>query len=331
MISVIIPVYNVEEYLHICINSILKQTYKDFEIICIDDASTDSSLEIVEYFAKKDSRVKVIKNEKNRGLGPSRNVGMNAAQGKYIIFLDSDDWYSFDTLEKLYNESEKNSLDVLMFKNIAYYEESRDFGFEPYYDMEFMNKFDHKVFNHWDLDKTRFFSVPIGACNKLYLKSFLDEHNIRFTNKNYIHEDNPFSTEVLLKAERVSFISEYFYNRRRRSNSITAFNNERLFDNIPIVHMVLNVFLEDREIYEYYKKEVLDYVFRIVLMGKYNQIDDQYKEEFYIRAQGVFKSFISDYGLYKDIKENVDNEVLDFFNFEDIVEELVVNNSNENQ
>lgn len=322
MISVIIPVYNVEEYLHVCINSVLKQTYQDFEIICIDDASTDSSLDILEYFAKKDSRVKVIKNEENKGLGPSRNRGMEVAKGKYILFLDSDDWYSFDTLEILFNEAEKNNLDVLMFKNIVYYQEPQNFGFEPYYEMAFMNRFNKKVFNHFDLEKTRFFSLPIGACNKLYLKSFLDDYDIRFTEKNYIQEDNPFSCKVLINAKRVSFINKYFYNRRRRPNSIMTLNNDRLFDNIHIVFLIINVFLENKEIYEYYKKEVLNYIFSAVLNGKYSLIDDQYKDEFFNQVQCVYKCFIKKYGLYEDIKENVFENILDFYKFEDIVENL---------
>ena len=97
MISIIIPVYNTEDYLHVCLNSILKQSYGDFEIICVDDASTDSSLEILEYFTKKDSRIKILKNDSNRGQGFSRNRGLDVAEGKYIFFLDSDDWINADT------------------------------------------------------------------------------------------------------------------------------------------------------------------------------------------------------------------------------------------
>lgn len=323
MISVIVPVYNVEKYLYVCINSILKQSYKDFEVICIDDASTDSSLEILEYFAQKDSRIKIIKNKENKGLGASRNRGIEASKGKYILFLDSDDWYSFDTLEILVTEAEKNNLEVLMFKNIVYYEETQKFGMEPFYEMKFMDKFAYKIFNHWDLNK-KIFAVPIGACNKLYLKSFLEENNIRFPNENYIHEDNPFSCKVLLKAKRISYISKYFYNRRRRDNSIMSFNDSRLFDNIPIVYLVLEVFLEDEDMYDYYKKQVMTYIFSSVLNRKFDQIEDQYKDEFFKQVQGVYKTLIKDYGFYKDIKENVDEDILNRFKFEEIVEDLLV-------
>ena len=149
MISVIIPVYNVEDYLHVCINSVLRQSYQDFEIICIDDASTDSSLEILEYFAQKDSRVKILKNDSNKGQGYSRNKGLGMAKGKYISFLDGDDWFSPNTFEISIKKIKQDNLDFLIFKNIVYYDEPQEFGFEEYYDMEFMDKFNNQVFNHF--------------------------------------------------------------------------------------------------------------------------------------------------------------------------------------
>ncbi|MBQ6099341.1 MAG: glycosyltransferase family 2 protein [Methanobrevibacter sp.] len=318
MISVIIPVYNVENYLHVCLNSILKQTYRDFEVICIDDASNDSSLEILEYFHEKDSRIKILKNDSNRGQGFSRNRGLDVAQGKYVFFLDSDDWLSVNTFEILIKTSEKYNLDLLLFKNIVYYEESHEFGMEEYYDMKFMEKFEREVFNQWDLDKTKLFDVPIGPCNKLYLKSFLDDYNIRFTDKNYIQEDNPFSCKAWINADRISFINKYFYNRRRRPDSIMTLNNERLFDGIPISYMILDVFLENKEIYEYYKCEVLTYIFKALLI-KYNKIEDQYKDEFYNAIQGVYSDFIEKYDLYDDIEKSLDNAILDFLNENDVL------------
>lgn len=323
MISVIIPVYNVEDYLHVCLNSILKQTYEDFEVICIDDASTDSSPEILEYFAQKDSRIKILKNDSNSGPGYSRNRGLDEAQGKYISFLDGDDWLAPDALETLISKAEHDNLDFVMFKNIAYYDKLHEFGMEAYYDMEFMNKFTNKVFNHWDLDKTKLFKIPNGPCNKLYLKSFLDENNIRFPKGNLIHEDNPFFYKLITSAERVSLIDKYLYNRRRRPNSITTLNDERIFDNIDIMYAVLDVFLENKDVYEYYKKEVLTYIFYSVFKGKYDQIDDELKDEFFKAVQEAYKVYIKKYGLYKDIKENVPKRILKIFKFEDIVSELL--------
>ena len=324
LISVIIPVYNVENFLYVCLNSVLKQTYQDFEIICIDDASTDSSLEILEYFAQKDSRVKILKNDSNKGPGYSRNKGLGIAKGKYISFLDGDDWFSPNTFEISIKKIKQDNLDFLIFKNIVYYDEPQEFGFEEYYDMEFMDKFNNQVFNHWDLDKTKLFFVSNAPWNKLYLKSFLDDNNIRFPNENLIHEDNPFFYKAIISAKRVSIIDRYLHNRRRRDGSIMTLNDKRLFDFIDISYKLLDVFFENKEFYEYYKNEVLDYIFRS-LNGKYYQIEDELKEEYFKRVQEAFKVFIKKYGLYKDIKNNVNENILEFFKFEDIVAEVIAN------
>ncbi len=323
MISVIIPAYNVEDYIHVCLNSVLSQTYQDFEIICIDDCSTDSTAEILEYFAHKDSRIRVLKNDSNRGPGYSRNRGLDEAKGKYISFLDGDDWLSPKSFELLIEKAEKDNLDVLMFKNVVYYEEPREFGREEYYDMKFMNKFENKVFNHWDLDKTKLFVMSNAPWNKFYLRSFLDENKIRFPNENLIHEDNPFFYKVITSAKRVSIIDKYLHNRRRRPDSIMTLNNERLFDNIDVMYKVLDVFFEDKKLYEYYKKEVLTYIFTSVFRGKYNQIEKRLKDKFYNAVQDSFKVYIEKYGIYEDIKENVDEGVLEFFKFDDIAGELI--------
>ena len=324
MISVIIPVYNVEDYLHVCINSVLKQTYQDFEIICIDDASSDSSLKILEYFSQKDSRIKVMKNESNKGPGFSRNLGLDVAKGKYIYFLDGDDWLCHNAFEILIENIEKDNLDFILFKNIVYYEDSKSFGFESYYNMEFLNKFESKVFNHLDLDKSKLFEISNASWNKLFLKSFLDNNNIRFPNENLIQEDNPFFYKALLSAKTIFLIDEYLHNRRRRPNSIMTLNDERLFDTIEVCYLILNVFFEDMELYEYYKKEVLNYIVAVILKGKYNKIHDSLKEKYYKKAQVVLKDFVSDYGLYYDIKNNVDKKLLEFFKFEDIANEFII-------
>ena len=322
MISVIIPVYNVENYLHVCLNSVLNQSYGNFEIICIDDASTDSSLEILEYFTQKDSRIKILKNDVNMGPGFSRNRGLEVAHGNYISFLDGDDWLSPNAFEILIKKAEENDLDLLMFKNIVYYEEPSDFGMEEYYDMEFMDKFENKVFNHFDLDKTKLFKISNAPWNKFYLKSFLDENDIRFPNENLIHEDNPFFCKVITHARRISLINEYLHNRRRRPNSIMTLNNERLFDSIDICYLILDVFLENYQLYQYYKKEVLTYIFSNMLNGKYFKIEDRFKEEFFIRAQNVFRSFIKYYGLKEVILNNVGETILDRFKFDDLLDNL---------
>lgn len=265
-----------------------------------------------------------MKNDSNKGPGYSRNRGLDIAKGKYISFLDGDDWFSQDTFEILIKKIEQDNLDLVLFKNIVYYEEPHEFGFEEYYDMDFMNKFVNQIFNHWDLDKTKLFSMSNAPWNKLYLKSFLDENNIHFPNENLIYEDNPFFYKVILSARRVTIIDKYLHNRRRRPESIMTLHNERLFNYIDITYKVLDLFLEDEEVYGYYKKEVLTFIFSSVFMGKYNQIVDEFKDEFYKRVQEAYKVYIKKYNLYKDIKENIGENILNFFKFEDIVAELII-------
>ena len=100
-------------------------------------------------------------------------------------------------------------------------------------------------------------------------------------------------------------------------------NNERLFDNIEVTYKILDVFFENRELYEYYKKQVLTYIFSFIFKGKYDKIDEEFKEEFFKKVQEAYKVYIKKYGLYKDIKENIDKEVLEFFKFDDIVADVI--------
>ena len=110
-ISIVIPVYNVEKYLRECLDSLINQTFNDFEVICVNDGSKDSSLEILNEYAQKDIRFKVISQE-NGGSGSARNNGLSRAQGKYVQFLDGDDYFEPEMLEKLYNLAEKHQADI---------------------------------------------------------------------------------------------------------------------------------------------------------------------------------------------------------------------------
>ena len=119
LISVIIPVYNVEEYLRECIDSVLNQTFSDFEVILVNDGSTDSSGEICDEYVEKDERVTVI-HQKNGGLSVARNIGLSEANGKYVYFLDSDDYISENALATLLNIAENDSSDIVFFDAVSF-------------------------------------------------------------------------------------------------------------------------------------------------------------------------------------------------------------------
>lgn len=113
-VSIIVPVYNVESYLAKCLDSCINQNFTDMEIVCVNDGSNDSSVEILQAYSKFDSRIKII-NKKNGGLSSARNAGIAEACGKYIMFVDSDDWISSDAVGKLYKNAEDNNSDVVIF------------------------------------------------------------------------------------------------------------------------------------------------------------------------------------------------------------------------
>lgn len=328
MISIIVTVYNVEDYLHVCLNSVLEQDYNDVEVICVDDASTDSSADILEYFEKKDYRVKVIKNNNHKGISSSRNIGINSSNGEYILFLNGDDWLSLDALKILVNETEKRDFDILLFKNMIFYEESQNFEIDSVFDFNFIDKFRGKVFNHWDWDKSMLFNISKYCCGCLYSKSFLDDRNVRFINENYVYGEIPFYFNAIISANRIYFVDNYLHNRHIIPNYVIKFNCGSLFDVFPIIYSLLNIFLENREIYEYYKKQFLSYIFEDILNHQFQLIENQYKEEFFFEIQCVYKSFIKEYELYFDILENVDENILRYFKFDEIVNDLLINHNN---
>jgi len=321
MISVIIPVYNVEDYLHICINSVLKQTYQDFEIICVDDASTDSSLEILEYFSQKDSRIKIIKNDFNQGAGYSRNCGLDVANGKYVFFLDGDDWIDFNTFEILIKKADENNVDLLFFNEISFHEETWEFSINRNLNEMLIPKFENKVFNHFDLDKKNLFKLSDDIWSKLYLKSFLDDNNIRFSNENLAYENIPFFYNVITAADRISLIKDKFYNFRKNKFLLRKSNHEKIFDIFDSYWSVLDVFFENKHLYKYYKRVLLNYIFSSLVV-KYDSVNDKLKERFLMEIQSLFSNFIKYYGLYWDVIENVDSKILNKFSFEDIVERI---------
>ena len=127
-VSVIVPVYNVENFLKECLDSIVNQTLYDIEIICINDGSTDNSLAILESYAKSDDRIKIISQE-NKGLGAVRNVAFNHISGDYVFFIDSDDYIDLNTLKKLYENAISNDSDLVFFK-IARFDEEGNLNYD---------------------------------------------------------------------------------------------------------------------------------------------------------------------------------------------------------
>lgn len=202
-ISVIIPVYNVEKYLRQCLDSVINQTYKNIEIICVNDCSTDRSGEILEEYAQKDSRIKVLNTEKRLPVGSVRNLGVDSATGEYLHFLDSDDWLEINAYELLDRILQNNrNLDMILFLYRSVSELSGEIC-----QLEFKNPSLENTVK--TIDECEIFIEDWDGhiWNKLYSTKFLKQNTIRF-NEDPCYEDKSYSVEVLVKAKNI-----YFYNK----------------------------------------------------------------------------------------------------------------------
>lgn len=212
-VSVIIPVYNVQEYLAECLDSIINQTEKDIEIICVEDCSTDSSLKILQEYAKKDDRIVILQNEKNSGLSVTRNNGLNIAKGEYVLFVDSDDFIEPTLLEttlKFASDVDMVCFDYREYDGKRYITDSHIYGIPDGY---------YKAYDYYlDLFKGNMFIF--SACSKLFRRSFLNEHNIRFE-KGVLYEDVLFGFYCMINAQSIYSLKEKMYFYRTRPNSIT--------------------------------------------------------------------------------------------------------------
>ena len=183
-VSVIIPVYNVEEYLRECLDSVVNQTLKEIEIICVDDGSTDNSLEILKEYTKKDNRITVI-TQQNLHAGVARNAGLAVARGEYLSFLDSDDFFELNMLEDMYNKGKNENIDIIICGNDLFDTK------EKTYKKQIINpKWINKIVNFEDLKDELFIVTRPIAWNKIIKRKLIVENKLEYTNKNSITAKN---------------------------------------------------------------------------------------------------------------------------------------------
>lgn len=218
-VSIIIPMYNVEKYLADCLQSVINQTLQDIEIICIDDASVDETFSIATSLAAKDNRIRIFLNEYNMGLAYTRNKGLHIAKGKYVYFLDSDDMITENALEELWNEAEKNDLDVVFFDGQVIYENESLRNKFAGYSMQHRYAYEAvmKGINAFEImQKNGDWAVNVPR--EFWKKNFLLDNKIEFEN-GIIHEDELFSTLAVLQVNRCRVVKQRYFIRRLRENS----------------------------------------------------------------------------------------------------------------
>ena len=269
-VSVIIPVYNVEQYLRECLDSVINQTLKDIEIICVNDGSTDGSLKILEEYARKDNRIKII-NQKNQRQGAARNNAMKIAKGEYTLFLDSDDFIRQDTCEILYNKSKKHKLDMLNFEGINFDTETKISeqlkGQTIYYVTG-----SKEAFNRNELEEF-IYNIPISACRIFYRSNFLTVNNISFPER-ILFEDNYFVNKALMYVQQFGIERKILYYRRVHRASTTQNTDKFFLDYLEII----------KKIEKLYKEQ-----------GIGNNIQKQIARKYCSTAINKYKSFIPEY------------------------------------
>ena len=208
MVTIIIPVYNVSKYLRSCLDSVINQTYKDLEIICINDGSTDDSLEILKEYADKDNRMIIIDKE-NAGVSAARNDGINKSKGEYLFCIDSDDYIDNDFIEVFYNNAKKNNSDLVVLSTF------------------------------WNLDKrvNKDYHSALPTCSMFIRKSILDNYQyLRYPLNVQPGEDGIFSHELLMYTKNISFEydTNYHYVKRAGQDSQRAVKEPKiLLEAIP--------------------------------------------------------------------------------------------------
>lgn len=226
-ISVIVPVYNTEKHLPKCLNCLTSQTLKDIEIICINDCSTDGSLKVLQDYANKDNRIKIIDLKENGGAGHSRNVGMDAAIGEYIGFVDSDDFVDLDFYEKLYATAKKSGADVI--KGNLYNVINGIIQRVPYYNLKEVEE--NKIsFNH----------MPTA----IFCRSFLNRNALRYPEDLACAEDSVIETQISIAANKIAINDTvtYYYVAREESLNKTAFVTiEKIQEIAKSVYRVIDI------------------------------------------------------------------------------------------
>lgn len=258
-VSVIIPVYNAEKYLRECLDSVLAQSLREIEIICVDDGSTDNSLAILREYAGKNSKIRVF-TQANARQGAARNRALDCARGEYIAFLDADDSFAPGALEKLYRNATDARLEMLLLSCVRVSPSGREHRWSYHHFAKFLPLgFPYQCFSWKDCSPELFWRMPCSCCGAFYSRAFLEEHKLRFPEKIFF-EDRPFFFFALAKAKRVGIIDEALYRYTENPDSTIASKGKHLADNVEQGCMILRKMREERFPQELIREGVVAHV-----------------------------------------------------------------------
>lgn len=303
-ISVVIPVYNAENFLYESLSSVLNQTLGDIELICVNDGSKDRSLRILEKFAKEDNRIKIIDQE-NAGCGAARNRALDEATGDYIYFFDPDDYILPDAFEKLYVTAINTDSDIVLFKIAKFRDgEPIDYtrpGFDLENDLGTDFDFENSSFKVQDV-KRHVLNSSFAPWTKLYKREFLDGYDdFRFP-INIPFDDVPFHVKSMLRSSKIGFVPEYLYHYRLSNpNSVNNTSTNAIFI-MDIIDIVEN-FLKENGYWEDYIKEFylfkVDQIFYYILSANLEDYYQRARKELFKAREDMANDNLPDDILYQ--------------------------------
>lgn len=319
-ISVIIPAYNVERYIGECLDSLQKQGIDDMEIICVDDASTDNTLSIIESFAKCDNRIQVIRHERNRKLSVSRNDGWNRARGEYIYNLDSDDYLIEGSLAELYVIAIKNNLDVLSFSGEAFVDDSLVLSGQ---DVRYMDRYDSYMrrgeYSGCQSGPEIFAQLldnndPIGNWSLHLIKREMLLKNKLSVNTEIVYDEDDLFP-IYMYAQRAMCIKKVCYMRRFRSDSIVTSKKTLEKAEDIMIRMINDMKLWDKLSFSEELNARLEQYFRLSQQSLMNMINGLNVEEMEKEYTKLWKhpmsKFLFDYYVLKKSRyRNLSEQVL---------------------
>lgn len=268
LLSIIVPVYNSAKYLRECLESLINQTYKDIEIVCVNDGSTDNSLSILNEYAKKDSRIKVIC-QNNGGTSSARNLGYKNSNGEFVTFVDSDDYLDLNTYEIALNaigDSDLLCFGIKVFGKVN--REQRNFD-SIYYRIKFQGE---QV-----VTKRKIMRTDASASNKIFRRNILDKYKISFP-EGYYYEDAEFFYKYTVNCNKIYYLQEYFYNYRRSEKSIMAETFQgtpKAIDHLFIVKHIFDYYVNFNKLKD--NKDLFLWIFRNYFNMAYKNSDKNTK------------------------------------------------------
>ncbi len=302
--SIIIPAYNVADYLKRCVDSVLSQTYKPLEIIIVDDGSTDNTGALADEIAMKNKDLVHVIHQSNKGLGGARNTGMESAKGNYIIFIDSDDYVRIDLLEIAAKYIEENKLDIFVFNFQTVYEGRNILEDNSWGSIEMLGDRDYLV------------RCGVSACNKVFRKSIFTEGGIRFPEKK-IYEDISTIPMTAIQAERIARIDIplYFYYQRERS-IINTHQGNKVFE----LHEGFIRVIEYYKRFGQFDEYVNELEFLAVVHGLYYTVVRIMLEGFSTKNILKADKFLKEeFPLYKSNKYLIDGKYIQELGIDDVL------------